>query len=90
VQDGQEYWGASPPRPYYDPSRITAPTLLVLGEWDQDTPVYMATTLLPLLTQSRGKRLVVLGEGTHGIHMERNREALFRAVHTFLEEGLAA
>lgn len=89
VQDGREYWGASPPKPFYDPSKITAPTLLVLAEWDRDTPVYMATTLLPLLTNSPGKRLVVLGQGTHGIHLERNRGALFRAVQCFLEEDEA-
>lgn len=87
VADGREYWGAG--RPYYDPARITAPTLLVLGEWDQDTPPYMAQTLFPLMTASPGKRLVVLGEGTHGMWMERNRGALFQAVQVFLEEASA-
>ncbi len=89
VQDGREFWGASPPRPYYDPAKITAPTLLVVAEWDRDTPVYMATTLFPLLTSSRGKRLVVLAEGAHGIHLERNRMPFFRAVQAFLEEAEA-
>lgn len=87
VADGREYWSAG--RPYYDPAKITAPTLLVLGEWDQDTPPYMAQTLFPLLTASPGKRLVLLGEGTHGMWMERNRGALFQAVQVFLEEAAA-
>ncbi len=87
VADGREYWAAG--RPYYDPAKITAPTLLVLGEWDQDTPPYMAQTLFPLLTASPGKRLVLLGEGTHGMWMERNRGALFQAVQVFLEEAAA-
>ncbi len=83
--DSREYWAAG--RPFYDPAKITAPTLLVLGEWDQDTPPYMAQTLFPLLTASPGKRLVLLGEGTHGMWMERNRGALFQAVQVFLEES---
>jgi pimeloyl-ACP methyl ester carboxylesterase len=88
VADGREYWAAG--RPFYDPAKITAPTLLVLGEWDQDTPPYMAQTLFPLLTNSPGKRLVLLGEGTHGMWMERNRGALFLAVQSFLGEAPAA
>lgn len=87
VADGRDYWRAG--RPFFDPEKITAPTLLVLGEWDQDTPPYMAQTLFPLLTNSPGKRLVLLGEGTHGMWMERNRGALFQAVQVFLEEAQA-
>lgn len=87
IADGREFWAAG--RPYYDPAKITASALLVLGEWDQDTPPHMAQTLFPLLTQSPGKRLVVLGQGTHGMWMERNRGALFQAVQVFLEEAAA-
>ncbi len=47
----------------------------------------MAQALFPLLANSPGKRLVLLGEGTHGMWMERNRGALFQAVQVFLEEG---
>jgi pimeloyl-ACP methyl ester carboxylesterase len=86
LQDSQEFWSAG--RPWYDPSRITAPTLLVLGEWDRDTPLSMASTLFPLLTAAPAKRLVVLGEGTHTMLMERNRAALFQAVQVFLEEQI--
>jgi esterase/lipase len=49
----------------------------------------MASTLFPLLKNSPGKRLELLGEGTHTICMERNRGALFRAVQVFLEEAAA-
>ena len=87
VADGREYWAAG--KPFYDPAKITAPTLLVLGEWDQDTPPYMANALFPLLTAAATKRLVILGEGTHGMWMERNRGALFQAVQVFLEEVTA-
>ena len=47
VQDGAEFFGAG--KPYYDPAKITVPTLLVGAEWDRDTPPYMAQTLFPLL-----------------------------------------
>jgi pimeloyl-ACP methyl ester carboxylesterase len=83
-QDGDEFFGAG--KPYYDPSKITVPTLLVHAEWDRDTPAYMAQTLFPLLVNSPGKRYVMLAEGTHTIIMEKNRLELFRAVQAFLDE----
>ena len=86
VQDGLEYWGATPPKPMYDPAKITSPVLLVLAEWDRDTPLYMAQTLFPLLTSAAWKRHVVLSEGTHTIVLEKNRMLLFRSVQQFLEE----
>ena len=85
VQDGQEFFGAG--KPYYDPAKITVPTLLVLAEWDRDTPTYMAQTLFPLLVNAPGKRMVTLAEGTHSIVMERNRLELFRAVQAFFDEA---
>jgi pimeloyl-ACP methyl ester carboxylesterase len=84
-QDGDEFLGAG--KPYYDPSKITVPTLLVLGEWDQDTPPYMAQTLFPLLVNAPGKRFVMLPEATHHMMLERNRLMLFEAVQAFLEES---
>ena len=48
----------------------------------------MAQTLFPLLTGAPAKRLVMLGEGTHTIIMEKNRVQLFNAVQQFLEEKL--
>jgi pimeloyl-ACP methyl ester carboxylesterase len=85
VQDGAEFFGAG--KPYYDPSKITVPTLLVLGEWDRDTPPYMAQTLFPLLVNAPGKRFMMLAEGTHTIMMEKNRMELFKAVQGFLDEA---
>ena len=86
VQDGLDYWGATPPKPFWDPAKITAPVLLVLGEWDRDTPPYMAQALFPLLTNAAWKRHVVLSEGTHTILLEKNRMLLLRTVQQFLEE----
>jgi len=87
VQDGQEFWGATPPKPYWDPEKLLAPTLLVLGEWDNDTPPYMAQTLFALLSKAAWKRLAILSEATHTILMEKNRVLLFRTVQQFLEEA---
>ncbi|HYW63191.1 MAG TPA: alpha/beta fold hydrolase [Bradyrhizobium sp.] len=85
VQDGLEFFGAG--KAYYDPAKITVPTLLIHAEWDQDTPPYMAQTLFPLLVNSPGKRYVALAEGTHSIIMEKNRLELFKAVQAFLDEA---
>ena len=85
LADGADYWSSN--KPYYDPGKITVPTLLVHAEWDQDLPPYMAQTLFPLLVNSPGKRYVMLAEGTHTIIMEKNRLELFRAVQAFLDEG---
>jgi alpha-beta hydrolase superfamily lysophospholipase len=85
IQDGLEFFGAG--KAYYDPAKITVPTLLVVAEWDRDTPPYMAQTLFPLLVNAPGKRLVMLAEGTHTIVMEKNRLKLFEAVQSFLDEA---
>jgi pimeloyl-ACP methyl ester carboxylesterase len=85
IQDGTDFFAAG--KPYYDPSKITVPTLLVHAEWDKDTPPYMAQTLFPLLVNSPGKRYVALAEGTHSIIMEKNRMMLFEAVQAFLDEA---
>ena len=85
VQDGVEFFGAG--KAYYDPAKVTVPTLLVVAEWDRDTPPYMAQTLFPLLVNAPGKRLVMLAEGTHTIIMEKNRLKLFEAVQSFLDES---
>ena len=84
--DAFKYWEAD--TRYYDPSSIRAPVLMVVGEWDVDTPVYMAQAILARLTASPRKRLVIIGEGTHHLMLERNRTQLFREVQSFLDEAL--
>ena len=85
VADTAEFWTSG--KTMYDPAKITVPTLIAIGEWDKDTPPYMAQAIFPLLVNSPGKRLVMLAEGTHHMMLENNREALFRAVQAFLDEG---
>ena len=85
LQDSRDYWAAG--RPYYDPAKISAPTLAVVGDWDQDTPPAMAQALFPQLVNSPGRRLVTLPEATHSMMLEKNRPMLFRTVQAFLDEG---
>jgi pimeloyl-ACP methyl ester carboxylesterase len=85
VQDGRSYWSVG--KPMYDPADIRVPTMLILAEWDADTPLYMAQTLFPQLVNAGPKRLVVIGEGTHSIINEKNRMQLFREVQMFFDEA---
>ena len=87
VADSRAYWSAG--RALYDPARITAPTLITVGEWDRDTPPALGLTLFSLLRNAREKRFTLLGGATHTALMERNRMALFEQVQMFLEGGLA-
>ncbi len=84
VADGLRYWGRG--EIPWKPENIKVPVLLIKGEWDQDTPAYMAQNLFPKLTGAPYKRYVELGEGTHTIVMEKNRMNLFREVQLFLDE----
>ncbi len=84
VQDGRDYWSAG--KPLYDPADIRVPTMLILAEWDADTPLYMAQSLFPKLVNAAPKRLVIIGEGTHSIINEKNRMQLFREVQMFFDE----
>ncbi|MBX9844488.1 MAG: alpha/beta hydrolase [Xanthobacteraceae bacterium] len=85
VQDTSEFWTSG--KIMYDPAKITAPTLIAIGEWDKDTPPSMAQAIFPLMVNSPGKRLVMLPEATHHMMLEKNRMMLFRTVQTFLEEA---
>jgi pimeloyl-ACP methyl ester carboxylesterase len=70
----------------WDPSGIQVPVLLIVAEWDRDTPVYMARELFALLVNARRKRYVELGEGTHMVILEKHRMQLIREVQLFLDE----
>src|SRR2546422_5889311 len=71
-QDTREYWSAG--KAYYEPETIRVPTLLLVGEWDQDTPPYMAQALFPKLVNAPYKQLVQIGEATHTVLMEKRSE----------------
>jgi pimeloyl-ACP methyl ester carboxylesterase len=85
LQDGMDYWQVG--KAYYDPAKISVPTLLVGAEWDRDLPPSLRQALFPLLVNAPRKRYVELAEGTHSIIMEKNRLELFTAVQAFLDES---
>jgi len=84
LQDFRDIWFAG--KSTYDPAKITVPVLLIQGEWDADTPTYMARKLFSLLVNTPHKRYVLVGEGTHTLMMEKNRMDLFHEVQAFLDE----
>ncbi len=84
LQDVVQFWGKD--KPMYDPSAIKVPTLLILGEWDQDTPLFMAQEVFARLTNVPYKREEILPEGTHMISVEKSRMDLIKEVQRFLDE----
>jgi pimeloyl-ACP methyl ester carboxylesterase len=70
----------------WDPADIRVPVLLIVAEWDRDTPVEMARELFALMVNAPQKRYIELGEGTHMVIMEKNRMQLIDEVQLFLDE----
>jgi len=83
IKDLEEFWSVG--KATYDPSQIRVPTLLILAEWDRDTPPYMAQEVFSKLANAPYRRHVVLREGTHAVVLEKNRMQLIREVQNFLE-----
>jgi pimeloyl-ACP methyl ester carboxylesterase len=86
LKDLADYWMKD--KATYDPAEIRVPTMLILAEWDQDTPLYMAQEVFSKMVNAPYKRHVILGEGTHAVGLERNRMHLITQVQGFLEEKL--
>lgn len=70
----------------WDPADIRVPVLLIVAEWDRDTPVEMARELFALMVNAPRKRYIELGEGTHMVIMEKHRMQLIDEVQLFLDE----
>lgn len=84
LKDIVDYWGIG--KATWEPEKIRVATLLILAEWDQDTPLYMAQEVFTKLTNAPYKRHVVIGEGTHAVALEKNRMHLINQVQSFLDE----
>jgi pimeloyl-ACP methyl ester carboxylesterase len=67
----------------YDPARVRVPTLMVRGEWDHWPTDSDAQWLFDSLVNAPMKRDVKIPRGTHVMHLETSRLALFRAVQNF-------
>jgi esterase/lipase len=83
ITDLGEYWMSN--KPTYDPAEIRVPVMIVIAEWDQDTPLYMAQDLFSRIVNSPEKKHVILGEGTHAVVLEKNRINLMQEVQGFLD-----
>ena len=73
-------------RRLYDPALLRAPTLIIKGDWDVDTPAAMAQGLFASLSGVPYRSYIEIGEGTHMLALEKNRGQLFRAVQSFLDD----
>lgn len=81
IQDKRDYWSAN--KPVYDPARITAPVLLLHGEWDRDMPLDAAQAYFCALKGSRNKQWLELGAATHMLMLETPHAVAFDAVSRF-------
>jgi pimeloyl-ACP methyl ester carboxylesterase len=72
-----EIWNG---RPVYDAARIVVPTLVIHGDADD----FSDSTLVPRLTNSCGRREVIIGDGTHYMLYEHVRTQMYGALDAFL------
>jgi pimeloyl-ACP methyl ester carboxylesterase len=84
IQDIRDYWRAE--RPYYRPSDIIVPVLLLHGEWDIDVPIDLALQYFQELRAAPYRQWIEIGEATHMALLEKNRMRAFRAVTQFFGE----
>jgi len=82
--DDQDYRAAG--KPLWEPSKLVAPTLVVVGDWDGIQPPARAQAVFSKLVNTPERRLVQIGEATHFVLLEKNRQQLYREVQTFLDE----
>ncbi|MBC9797643.1 alpha/beta hydrolase [Sinomicrobium weinanense] len=70
---------------FFDPRKIKNPTLLIRGEWDTTFNFDDAEKLFGQMENAPSKRYVVIDRGTHVLHLEKNRFALYDEVQLFFE-----
>ncbi|QND16873.1 alpha/beta hydrolase (plasmid) [Rhizobium leguminosarum bv. trifolii] len=87
IQDIRDYWRAG--KPYYKPSDIQVPVLLLHGEWDIDVPIDLALAYFHELTSAPNRLWIEIGEATHMALLEKNRMRAFRAISAFFREEYA-
>jgi pimeloyl-ACP methyl ester carboxylesterase len=68
----------------YDPANVRAPVAIIRGEWDGLIQDDDARRLFDAFTQSPVKRDIKIGRGTHLMHLEAMRLALWRESIGFL------
>ncbi len=88
IQDVRDYWRAG--KPFYRPSDIVSPVLLVHGEWDRDVPIDLALAYFQQLSGAKHRRWLEVGEATHMLLLEKNRLIAYRAISSFFSENFSA
>src|SRR2546425_517698 len=68
----------------YEPALVKAPVALIRGEWDGVIPDEDARWLFAAFAASPNKRDVKICRGTHLVHLEAMRPALYRETNAFL------
>jgi pimeloyl-ACP methyl ester carboxylesterase len=74
----------------YDPAKVLAPTAIIRGEWDGLIPDDDARWLFDALSHAPIKRDIKIGRGSHLMHLETMRPALWRESINFLQGEDAA
>ena len=72
-------------RTYYHPELIRVPTLIIRGEWDKYPNNEEGGRLLSSIENDSCKKYVVIGKGTHVMHLENSRLQLYDEVNLFLK-----
>jgi alpha-beta hydrolase superfamily lysophospholipase len=68
----------------YDPALVRAPVSIIRGEWDSMCSEADAAWLFHAFKASPLRRVVCISRGTHLMHLEESRYALYRETETFL------
>ena len=71
----------------YDPALVRAPVAIIRGEWDSMCTDADAAWLFGAFTSSPIRRDVKISRGTHLMHLETSRYALYRETQNFLAGG---
>jgi pimeloyl-ACP methyl ester carboxylesterase len=69
----------------YDPAEIRSPVAIIRGEWDRLTRDDDACWLFNAFRHAPVKRDIKIGRGTHLMHLETTRPALWRECVCFLQ-----
>ncbi|WP_430252158.1 alpha/beta hydrolase [Neorhizobium sp. DAR64860/K0K1] len=87
VADVREHWTAG--KPLYDPSTITASTLILRGTLDVDVRRDMALDLFDRLTGTSERVYNEIADSTHMLLMEPTRQLAFKQIVGFLTKVFA-
>ncbi len=69
----------------FAPSKLAVPVMVVRGAWDSSSTARDAQRFFAELPPATERRFVEIPEGTHLLHLETGRHALYAAVNAFLD-----